>query len=232
MNEEPHVSWDNALGLLLQWHDQRRPEVGRQVLRFIETELRLMMPALVRRSWPEDLAEDALRSLLSRLVEVRLPYTITNPRSYLQRAFRNHCIDTYRAHAQKTSIEASEWELPHEPFPSPLHAMLREEQQSRVHAALDRLPPADRVLLKLEFAPEWLTNEEVLWLAEHTRASVSQLRKAIDIAGDMHDLSRIFDPDDDDPHDLEIRRVRMERFRRRRSRAREKLKVWLEEEGA
>lgn len=64
MTEEPRASWDNALDLLGRWHDQRQPEVGRAVLRFIESELRLMTPALVARSWPEDLVEDALRDFL------------------------------------------------------------------------------------------------------------------------------------------------------------------------
>lgn len=72
MNEEPRASWDNAFDLLVQWHEERRPEVGRAVLRFIESELRLMTPALVRRSWPEDLVEDALRDFLVRLVEHHL----------------------------------------------------------------------------------------------------------------------------------------------------------------
>ena len=32
MNDEPRASWDNALDLLLRWHEERRPEVGRAVL--------------------------------------------------------------------------------------------------------------------------------------------------------------------------------------------------------
>lgn len=116
MNEEPRASWDNALDLLLRWHEERRPEVGRAVLRFIESELRLMTPARVRRSWPDDLVEDALRNFLARLVEHRLPSDIVDLRAYLRRAFGNHCIDSYRARARKreTSFEASaaEWERP------------------------------------------------------------------------------------------------------------------------
>ncbi len=236
MTEEQRASWDNALDLLVQWHEERRPEVGRSVLRFIESELRLMTPALVRRSWPEDLVEDALRDLLVRLVESRFPDDITDLRAYLRRTFRNHCIDCYRARARKreSSLEtgAGEWEIPAEPSASPLHAVLRDEQRARVHAALARLSPADRVVLKLELAPEWLTEEEVFWLAERTGSNASGLRDAIDAADDMYALTTIFDPGDDDPDDPEIRRMRMERFRRRRSRAREKLRAQLEEDGA
>ena len=236
MNEEPRASWDNSLDLLVQWHEERRPEVGHVVLRFIESELRLMTPALVRRSWPADLVEDALRDFLVRLVEHRPPSDIADLRAYLRRAYGNHCIDSYRARARKreTSIEASPggWESPEEPEASPLRAMLRDEQRARVHAALVRLSLADRVVLKLELAPEWLAEEEVAWLAERTAQTPLGVREAIDAAHDMHALTRIFDPGDDDPDDPEVRRMRMERFRRRRARAREKLRAQLEGAGA
>lgn len=236
MNEAPRASWDNALDLLLRWHEEGRPEVGRAVLRFIESELRLMTPALVRRSWPGDLVEDALRDFLARLVEHRLPSDIADLRAYLRRAYGNHCIDSYRARARKreTSIEASpgEWERPADPEASPLHAVLRDEQRARVHAALTRVSLADRVVLKLELAPEWLEEKEVAWLAERTALNRHAVREAIDAADDMHALTRVFDPGDDDPDDPEARRMRMERFRRRRARAREKLSALLEEDGA
>lgn len=237
MNEEPRASWDNALDLLLRWHEEGRPEVGRAVLRFIESELRLMTPALVRRSWPEDVVEDALRGLLARLVEHRLPSDIADLRAYLRRTYGNHCIDSYRARSRKreTSIEASpgKWERSEEPEASPLHAVLLDEQRARVHAALARLSLADRLVLKLELAPEWLEEEEeVAWLAERTALNRYEVREAIDAADDMHALTRVFDPGDDDPDDPEARRMRMERFRRRRARAREKLRALLEEDGA
>lgn len=236
MNEEPRASWDNALDLLLRWHEERRPEVGRAVLRFVESELRLMTPALVRRSWPDDLVEDALRDFLVRLVEHRLPSDIADLRAYLRRAFGNHCIDSYRARVRKreTALDASapEWDRPEEPAASPLHAVLRDEQRARVHAALVRLSLVDRVVLKLELAPEWLEEEEVAWLAERTASNRQEVREAIEAADDMHALTRIFDPGDDDPDDPEARRMRMERFRRRRARAREKLRALLEEDGA
>lgn len=235
MTEELRASWDNALDLLGRWHDERQPEVGRVVLRFIESELRLMTPALVTRSWPEDLVEDALRDFLVWLLEHRLPDDINDARNYIGRAFRNHCIDCYRARARKREtwleVEAREWESPAESLGSPLDAVLREELSARVQAALARLSPADRVILKLELAPLWLTQEELSWLAESTGTTVFRVRDAIDAADDMHALTRIFDPGDDDPDDPEIRRLRMERFRRRRARAREKLRAQLQEDG-
>lgn len=236
MSPDPHATWENALDLLAMWHDERRTEVGRAVLRFIERELRTMTPAQVRRTWPRDLVEDALRDFLVRLIEHRLPTDVTDLRAYLRRAFGNHCIDSYRARARKreTRLEASaaEWERPEEPAASPLHAVLRDEQSARVHAALVRLSLVDRVVLKLELAPEWLEEEEVAWLAERTASTRQEVREAIEAADDMHALTRIFDPGDDDPDDPEARRMRMERFRRRRARAREKLRALLEEDGA
>lgn len=233
MTEELRASWENAFDLLLEWHESRRPEVGRSVMRFIEIELRLMTPASVRRAWPEDLVEDAIRDFLVRLVETPLPNDIADLRAYLRRAFRNHCIDCYRARARKHEmpLEAgeSEWESSAEPSSSPLQAVLHDEQRSRVLAALARLSLADRVVLKLELAPEWLDEEEVAWLGERTASTPSDVREAIDAANDIHALTRIFDPGEDDPNDPEGRRMRMERFRRRRARAREKLKAQLEE---
>lgn len=240
MAEEPRASWDNTVDLLAQWHERRHPEVGRAVLRFIESELRLMTPALVVRSWPDDLVEDALRDFLARLVERPLPGDITDLRVYLQRAFRNHCIDRYRVRASKREISldasAGEWEETDQSSASPLHAVLRDQQRARVHAALARLSIVDRVVLKLEFAAEWLDEDEVTWLAERTARTPSEVREAIaaaDHAADnMHALTRIFDPGADSPDDPEVRRTRMERFRRRRARAREKLRALLEEDGA
>lgn len=235
MNDDPRASWDNALDLLQRWHEERRPEVGRAVLRFLESELRLMIPALVRRSWPDDLVEDALRDFLVRLVEHRLPSDIADLRAFLRRAFRNHFINSYRARTRKREISfeasAAEWDRPEEAAASPLHAVLRDERRARVQAALARLSLVDRVVLKLELAPEWLDEEEVVWLAVRTASHPHEVRKAIHLADDMHALTRIFDPGDDDP-DSETRRMRMERFRRRRARAREKLRALLEEDGA
>lgn len=236
MNEEPRASWDNAHALLLRWHTERRPAVGRGVLRFIETELRSMTPAVVRRSWPSDLVEDALREFLVRLLEHPLPSDVADLRAYLRRAFANHCIDGYRARARKreTSLEASagEWEQPEPGTPAPLQAILHGEHRARLQAALASLSVVDRVVLKLELAPEWLGEGEVAWLAERMASNPQEVRAAIDAADDMHALTRIFDPGDDGPDDPEARRMRMERFRRRRARAREKLRVLLEEDRA
>lgn len=234
MNEEPCVAWDNALGLLRRWNEERCPEVGRAVLSFLESELRLMTPAVVRRSWPDDLVEDALRDFLVRLLEHGLRSDIVELRPYLRRAFCNHCIDIYRARARKNetvlNVSAVEWDRSEELTSSPLHVVLRDEQRARVQSALGRLSQVDRVVLKLELAPEWLTENEVTWLAERTASKRQEVREAIVAADDVYALTRIFDPGDDDLDDPGARRMRMERFRRRRARAREKLRALIEEE--
>ena len=230
------ASWDNAHELLKRWHEEHLPEVGAVVFRFIEGELRLMTPPLVRRSWASDLVEDALRDFLVRLMEIPLPDNIDDLRAYMRRAFRNHCIDRYRARQRKREtlleVGSGEWESSVESALSPLEVALAKESQARAHAALALLSMSDRVVLKLELAPEWLNDEEVFWLAERTGASTASVRDAVFAADDMHALSRAFDPGDDDPDNSEIRRRRMERFRRRRARAREKLRKLLGEEGA
>lgn len=209
-------------------------QLGRAVFCFIETELRLMMPALVRRRWPKDLIEDALQILLVKLIKEPLPNEVDDLRAYLRRAYRNHCIDRYRARARKreTSIEVAsgEWPHPNEVATSPLYAILRDERRTQVHAVLARLSLDDRVVLKLEFAPEWLVEAEIAELAKHMASTPAEVRAAIDVACDMHALTRIFDPGEDDPDDPVARRKRMERFRRRRARAREKLRALLEED--
>ncbi len=233
MGEEIQASWNNALDLLLQWHIERSQDVGRSVFGFIESELRLMIPVVVRRFWPSDLMEDALQDFLARLIKHPLDGDITNLRAYLRRAFANHCIDRYRARERKldTSCEAGAGEWMYSEEESTHHAVLLNERRVWIHSALARLSPADRVVLKLEFAPEWLDDDEVVWLAKNTDSNPQEVREAINTAEDMYALSKVFDPGSDNPDEPEARRLRMERFRRRRARARDKLRGLLQEDG-
>jgi len=77
------MSWETVLPDLKCWHEARDREAGRRALTFLEPELRLMVPGLVRRTWPQDLIEDALRDFLHKLVNSPLPNNIDNLRSYL-----------------------------------------------------------------------------------------------------------------------------------------------------
>lgn len=218
---------------LRRWHESRDREAGRTALAFLEGELRLMVPGLVRRTWPQDLVEDALRSFLVKLLEKPLPAPLDKPRGYVAQAFRNCCIDLHMAwrRRRESSIEDAPagWEPPADSDESPADVASREEEAQLIRAAIGQLEIADRIALKLDDAPEWLDDEEVRWLSDCGGTSPLEVRRAVASAEDMHALTRVFDLGDDDPQDPQARRKRMERFRRRRARAREKLRELLRE---
>ncbi|MDP2270499.1 MAG: hypothetical protein Q8K32_07170 [Archangium sp.] len=227
------MSWETLEAELRRWHESRDRVAGRAALTFLEAELRLMVPLQVRRTWPEDLVEDALRDFLLKLVDVPLPPGIENPRRYLARAFRNHCIDLHEARRRRREVSVEDgpagWDPPADGSESPTEIALQGERARQLHAALRQLVIADRIVLKLDHAPELLDDDEVRWLAARTEMDAAAIRQAVASSEDMHAITRIFDPGDDDPDDPEIRRKRMERFRRRRARARQKLRVLLRE---
>lgn len=227
-------SWESASQKLRQWHESRDRDAARSALSFIESELRLMVPVLVRRTWSHETLEDGLRDFLLKMIESPLPDGIRDLRRYLARAFRNHCIDLHEARGRRSEIPIDElpgsWEAVPDEGASLVSLALQEEQRRHIQAAVLRLETADRIVLKLEHAPEWLDDDELLWLASRAATTVAAVRAAVTSADDMHALTRVFDPADDDPDDAEVRRKRMERFRRRRARAREKLRAFLQEE--
>ena len=106
---EVPVIWETVDASLRRWHAAGDRDALRAALVFLEPQLRLLVPALVRRSWPADLVEDALHSFLLKLVEAPLPGCIDHPKSYLARALRNHCIDTHEARMRRheSSLEGA-----------------------------------------------------------------------------------------------------------------------------
>jgi DNA-directed RNA polymerase specialized sigma24 family protein len=227
------MSWDAIGDELRRWHASGDREAGRSALAFLEPELRRMVPVLVRRTWPGDAIEDALRDFLVKVIEVPLPPGIDDLRRYLGRAFRNHCIDVHEARSRRreTPVDdaAGGWESPSEDGVSPATLVLDAERGRHLRAALQRLEIADRIVLKLDHAPELLEDDEVRWLADRAGMEPATIRQAVTSAEDVHDLTRVFDPEDDNPSDPQDRRKRMERFRRRRARARDKLRALLQE---
>jgi len=223
------MDWGSAVAALRNWHQRRSRSAARSALEFLEPQLRLQVPPLVRRTWPSELVEDALRGFLTRLLERPLPDEIDSPRRYLTSAFRNRLIDLHRAQQRRNEVpppEDSDWPPGEEE--SPEMRIEREQQASELATALASLSMADRVALKLVDAPEWLSSEEVAWLAAKSGSTHQGVVEAIDSARDVHDLTLIFDPKGsvDDS-----RRLRMERFRRRRARARAKARDALSEGG-
>lgn len=228
MSKDP---WQDAVADLALWHGERRASAARSALTFIEAELRLAVPPLVRRSWPEEQVDDVLREFLARLLDRPLPADVEDPRRYLIRAFRNSCIDRHRALQRRMEVpipEPTTWE-PAEAGPSPAQRIEDQERARWVQGALEALPLADRVAIKLVDAPEWLDEAELAWLAERTGLSIEATSSAIQAAGDVYALTELFDPPTLGGAD--DRRQRMERFRRRRGRAREKLRELLEGDG-
>lgn len=220
------MNWDVAADGLRLWHVTRDGAAVRTAIEFVESELRQMVPAPVRRRWPEDLVEEALRSFLLRILDQPLPEDIGNLRGYLRRAFRNHCIDLYRAQNRRREMPLDQapagWDLPQDD--ESLDAALTERTHARdVERALSQLEIADRIVLELEYAPASLSDEDIAWLGDRFGKAAPEVRSLIAAASGMHEFTRIFDPGDDDPEDPKARRKRMERFRRRRARAREKL---------
>lgn len=225
------VTWETVGTLLNRWHTEKDEQAGRAALVFMEREFRKMIPPLVRRTWPEDLVEDALQSFLVKIIETPLPGGIDNLPGYLNTSFRRHCIDRHRARRRRKessvgSIDPS-WEPHSDPRNSPGTALARKERAEHVQYCIGQLAIEDRIVLKLVHAPEWLDEQELGWISDKTGTKSSEVLQAITAAQDIHDLTRIFDPGDDDPDDQKLRRKRMERFRKRRSRAREKLRVLL-----
>ena len=233
MAAELPMSWDRLLAALERWHEAGDRMAGRAALSFAEVELRLMVPSIARRTGSDERIDDVLQGFLKGLVETPLPQGIDDARRYFARALRNRFIDA--ATAQQRRLERPQadrlpaWEEPADTAASPLEVAVRRERSVQVRAAIGQLALADRVAIKLDDAPEWLTETELDWLAVRGGTSRQDVWLAIVAAGNVYALTRIFDPGDGDPDDKEQRRKRMERFRRRRARAREKLRELLPE---
>ena len=228
------MDWKKAQEELGSWHKTKNRNVGNKVLSFLETELRLMIPPLVKRTWPEELLEDTLQNFLLKILEVPLSHNIDNFAGYICRSFKNYCIDVHRdqQRKQKTAREKCLPELRPAGTSAKFSqetAIYQRERRKILHESLKKLDIADRVALKLENSPHWLTDFEIKWLSDRSGKEVSDVRKVINQTNDTYELTLIFDPVKDEMNDRHSRRKRMERFRRRRARARQKLRTFLRE---
>ena len=230
-------SWDTLGSLLARWYEREDREASRAALTFLEQELRLMTPAIVRRTWDKALIEDAVQTVLLQIIKKPLApeSEIGNLRNYLHRMFRNQCIDVWRRRNRRKEASLDNLDAGWEPLStsprSPLEETLAQERQDQVCRAIAGLETSDRIVLKLEHAPEWLDDDELTWLGRRSTRSPEEVRQLVSSASDMFDLSLIFDPPrDEDVSNAGLRRKRMERFRRRRSRARDKCRKQFKEE--
>lgn len=228
MSGEPSMDWQTAVEALSRWHAHHDRHAGRAAIAFLEVELQQMVPPLVRRTWPPDLIEDVVRELLRWLIEHPLPTEgIGNIRGYFRVTLRRRCLDEYDRRLRRPEdllARAGVSPEDHLPaVPSALDAATDRDRAEQLHAALRQLKLPDRVALKLEHAPDWLDDEEAEWLAAGIGCSVSEARAKAAETQDMYEITRLFDPGDDDPSDAQARRKRMERFRKRRDRARDQM---------
>lgn len=221
--------------LLHQWHTDKDKTAGRLAFGFLEVELRLMTSHLTQKGWPDALVEEALHSLLVRLVNKPLSSDITNLKPYLKITLRNRCIDAYRK-AKRRPEEiafddiAPDWE-PTEYLKEQFRIEAQQKERSeQMREAFEQLNIADRVALKLENAPYWLNDEELSWIGQIHSLKNHEVRQAVLSAKDTYALTYLLDPGNDDPDEPKLRRKRMERFRKRRERAAKKLRALLSED--
>ena len=235
-DRDEESAWAQALCELEGWFQRHDREAGRQALLFFELQVRRMLPYQIKRTWPGALVEEGVQSFLERLLRKPLPDDVgTNPQAYLARAVRNHFIDLWRRrdrteqHEESAEQQPPSWQPTASNQPTPEQSAARAERAEHLRSTLAKLDVADRVAVKLDVAAEWLTPEEIGWLAERAGSTLDEAWSSIVAAHDTYELTLIFDPEPSPPQDGESRRRRMERFRRRRARARAKLRVLLEE---
>jgi DNA-directed RNA polymerase specialized sigma24 family protein len=220
MNDtDSNSAWVDALARLHRWHSAGDGDAAREALGFIESELRLALPRTVPRRWPAEEVDDALQGFLARLLERPLPDSIhSSPGGYLVRAFRNRCLDIERGR-RRSAAEPWEDESAHS---ASLQDVEGRDEVRRMTGALAQLRVEDRVALKLDAAPETLSDEEWHWLSVRTGLPQDEVRGRVFAADDVYALTLMFDPGPE-PFDAKGRRDRMERFRKRRDRARDAL---------
>lgn len=227
------MAWRTALANLESWHQDRDRHACRKALMFLEVQLRTMVPAKTRATWPADRVDDVIRDLLTQLMEKNALARADNPKAFLRRALKNRFIDEYRKRSREVPPPRLHDDEPWDPADreTPSAPALAEKRAlaRQVEAAMRRLPMIDRVALKLEDATEWMVDDELDWLADRAGVERTELALLLHRAENIHALTHLFDPDEDEGEDLVARRKRMERFRRRRARAREKLRLLLSE---
>jgi len=234
MNPKYQVCWGNIKDLLNQYHESKHPKdpiLIQDVCKFIEEEFRLCAPHHFFKTQEEHLqVDDIIQELLIKMIHNPLLNDVDHPKAYLMKVFRNQCIDAGRR-SRKKEIKNELDYIEHVDTErnSPESAMIDQESVEQYKRSMAQLSIKDRIALKLYYAVEWLTDDEIEWLAQQSNIKPHEIRKRLSYTVDKYDLTKLFDPGDDDEDDKELRRRRMERFRRRVDRARLQLKQKLTE---
>jgi DNA-directed RNA polymerase specialized sigma24 family protein len=232
MSTSVEMSWDQVASALARWHDVGDRSACRAALTFLESEFRAMVPPVVRRTWPADQVVDILRDVLRRLLEQRcVPTDLRSPRGYFRAMLRTAFIEEHRQRLRRPeellAARDADPEQIEDAARDQFDQVAASERSAVLRAALTQLSLPDRVALKLEHDPDWLDAEEAAWLAARNGCSVDAVVARASPVRDMYEITKLFDPGDDDPSDGQARRKRMERFRKRRDRARDELLALL-----
>lgn len=210
------MDWSEVLPLLERWHQQQDPVAGRAVFTFLEEELRAAAPRGAREG------EDAIRDVLAKLVATPLPAKVRNLKAYLVTAVFNRARDRVRERQRREKGACAA--PPRETADAdPAELVASAEAAARVRRALARLDITDRVAFKVAEAPEWIDDQELAWLAARMNRSLNEVREIVANVEDRYEVTRVFDPGEDDPSDPVARRRRMERFRKRCNRIAERV---------
>jgi DNA-directed RNA polymerase specialized sigma24 family protein len=222
-----HDPWADALADLAAWRKKRDRAAAHRALGFLEPQLRARVPVRARRRLGGDVTDEGVQSFLEKLLRIELDPEIRHPRAYVVRAFKNHFLDLEETRARLPSKGLHEVADLESALPSPEAVVESAQVETRLHKAIESLAIPDRVALKLADAPEWITDDELRWLANETGRGPAELPPLIVAIESAFDAMEVFEGEA--PGDKESsRRHRMERFRRRRARARAKLRAAFE----
>lgn len=121
-------------------------------------------------------AEDAAQEAVTRLLGQGIG-TVKNPGAWLRQVVSRLAYDTLRRVRRTVDLPPADAQLTdraaHEAPPDPAQVMVENEQARLVRAALDRLPPRDRLILLLR--AEGLSYKEIAAAAHCGPGSVGTL---------------------------------------------------------
>ncbi len=224
--------WIDCYAGLVRWRVAGDRHAAEEALRFLEPQLRVRVPLWVREGLGQAAVDALVQSFLEKMLAVSLPQTVESPRGYLIRAFQNHARSEVRSLRRRK-------EVPEQDLPA-LSAAVEpdgpievERSRSRVLllAALERLSVEDRIILKLQIVPEWISPQDLLWLSGRTGASPAEISHRIICAEGSYELSLVFEPSTGRAGSKKDRSRRLDRFRKRKDRALERLRTAMKEVG-
>lgn len=225
-------SWGSCLRDLATWHGRGSAAALSRALVFAEQEVRLATPPVVRDRLGPEGVDEAVQEFLERLMRRPLPDGVRDPAAFVATSWRNHALTALRTKRRREARvrPADVAVVTATVEPQALGRLEAADDRRLLRSALGRLRPDDRLVLKLEHAPEWLDREELEALAERGRTSVPEVVSILKGSPGSFELSVLFDPPTPGEPPA-MRRTRLERFRKRRNRALARLRELMVEGG-